>query len=195
MAILFVPAKVSPMRLSSVVPKPRSWMTVLLSISVFIYIVLLLMPEFRQSSGRLVGNPAPPLHMELPGLGPVDLSEFRGQAVLINFWAEWCGPCLEEMPSLKVLEQKLDPKAFMLIAVNVDGEKARGTVEALGAQLPKNTVLTFREKELDAYGVRALPFSVLVDADGIVRKSYLGSRDWARSQLVEEIRQILPKKP
>lgn len=192
MAILFVPVKVSPMRLSSVAPKPRSWMTILLSTSVIVYVALLLLPEFR-SQGRLIGNPAPSLHMELPGLGPVELAEFRGQAVLINFWAEWCAPCLEEMPSLKLLEQQLDPKKFVLIAVNVDGEKARGTVDALGNQLPKNTVLTFKEKELDPYGVSALPFSVLVDADGVVRKAYLGSRDWAKPFVVEEIKKFLPQ--
>lgn len=189
MAILFLPAKLGGM--ATVFARPRSWMTLFLSGAVLVYVLLLIMPDTQKAAG-LVGNPAPDFHMELPGVGPVQLSEFRGQVVLLNFWAEWCVPCLEEMPSLKVMEQKLDPKRFVLIAVNIDGEKSRGTVEALGNQLPKNTVLSFTEKELSPYGVRALPFSVLIDADGVVRKVYLGSRDWAKPSLVEEIRSFLP---
>lgn len=168
-------------------------MTLLLSVSAFVYLALLLFPEMRKSGGgHLLDRPAPELHFDMPGLGPATLSEFKGQAVLLNFWADWCLPCLEEMPSLKLLEQKLDPKRFVLIAINVEGKNAKNTVEAIGAQLPKNTVLSFRDKELDAYGVSTLPYSVLLDSSGIVRKVYIGSRDWAKPSIIEEIQSFLP---
>jgi cytochrome c biogenesis protein CcmG, thiol:disulfide interchange protein DsbE len=171
--------------------KPSSTLTLLLSVSALVYAVLLLMPG-GMGSGKLVGQPAPELHLEMPGVGRVALSEFKGQVVLLNFWADWCVPCLEEMPSLKLLEQKMDPKRFVLIALNVDGEKARGTVEALAKQLPKLTAIGVQEKELEVYGVQALPYSLLIDSQGVVRKAFLGSRDWVKPGLVQEIEQYLP---
>ncbi len=138
--------------------------------------------------GPLVGDVAPDFPVELePGkLGT--LSDLRGKVVLVNFWAYWCGPCLEEMASLRQLEKHYEKKDFVLLLVHVGDEKS----EALKVpNLPKNLIFDTPVSALASYGVSALPHTVLIDKNGIVQAEFLGPRDWTASSTLEQLDPLL----
>jgi thiol-disulfide isomerase/thioredoxin len=124
----------------------------------------------------------------------VDLKDFRGRVVLVNFWATWCVPCRDEMPSIMRLRAKLAGKPFEVMTVNY-GEAAPGITRYLekeGISLP--VLLDPEKKAASAWGVRGLPMTFLVDAAGRVRHSAFGELDWSEGEpydfvakLVEEV--------
>jgi thiol-disulfide isomerase/thioredoxin len=102
------------------------------------------------------------------------LSDLRGRAVLINFWATWCGSCLSEMPTIKALQQHRGDDAFAVLAVNA-GETASEAQEFIDfLEAPFLYGLDVDMRVTDAYGVYGLPLSVFVDADGVIRAVYRG---------------------
>ena len=73
-----------------------------------------------------VSGPAPDFTLRDASGAPVSLSDLKGQVVMINFWASWCGPCRQEMPLLEAIYQKYEPLGFTLLGVNVEEESADG---------------------------------------------------------------------
>jgi thiol-disulfide isomerase/thioredoxin len=120
------------------------------------------------------------------------LADYQGQVVLVNFWATWCEPCLEEMPSLQRLAARLAGQPFALLAVNY-GEspaKVQAFLERLPAPLP---VLLDRDLQAArAWRVRILPASFLVGRDGRVRASVIGELDWASPEAIRAVQGLLP---
>jgi peroxiredoxin len=106
------------------------------------------------------------------------LADHRGKVVLINFWATWCPPCLEEMPALERLWQRQKGGGFVLVAVSLDSNTSlvRPFVTERGLTFP--VALDPRLEVANAYGVRALPTTVLIDRQGTVRALALGPRVW-----------------
>lgn len=112
---------------------------------------------------------------------PQHLETFQGQALLINFWASWCAPCIEELPALGRLQAALGGPTFQMLAINEDGatlDKAR----ALLARLPDTDALTlFRDSGMalaQAFGVRALPTTVLLDRQHRIVGTIEGPAPW-----------------
>jgi thiol-disulfide isomerase/thioredoxin len=107
-----------------------------------------------------------------------DLAAYRGKVVLVNFWATWCEPCRQEMPSIQRLRDRLAGKPFAVLAVNVDEPDARVRrfLEQTALDLPilmdPDKVVTRR------WGVRVLPVTFLVGPDGRVRYRLVGDLDW-----------------
>jgi peroxiredoxin len=129
---------------------------------------------------------------------PVQLREFRGRLVLLNFWATWCAPCLQEMPSMERLYQTFKPTDFALLAVSMDRqgeEMARPFAEHLKLTFP---VLLDKTSEVgNRYGVRGLPTTYLIDPDGRIIGAAIGAREWYRTEakafIASLLRQIVPK--
>ncbi|MFS0756887.1 TlpA disulfide reductase family protein [Noviherbaspirillum sp. 1P10PC] len=118
--------------------------------------------------------------MVLPDLSgrEVDLAAFKGEVVLVNFWATWCEPCREEMPSLQRLEKKLAGKPFRVVAVNI-GEGAPRIRQFLERTPVSFTILRDAESEvMKAWRVRMLPASFLVDRRGMLRYQLIGEADY-----------------
>ncbi len=135
--------------------------------------------ELRRWSGGL----APALELaDLDG-ATHRLADYRGSAVLLNFWATWCAPCREEMPSIERLRRSLDGRRFVVLAVNV-GEGAR-VARDFTQKMPLGfTFLLDRDTHTTkAWGARVLPASFIVAPDGAVRYSYFGALDWSREDL------------
>jgi thiol-disulfide isomerase/thioredoxin len=126
----------------------------------------------------LDGAPATAFRLPARGGGEIDLSAFRGKPVLVNFWATWCPPCREEMPSLSRLAQSFDPQSFEVVTVSVD-EGWEPVDKFLAA--PKTPFRVALDKEAAIsrkYGTTKLPESYLVDRDGKLRLKFVGPRNW-----------------
>src|SRR5262245_50899685 len=119
------------------------------------------------------------------------LADYRGKVVLVNFWATWCTPCRDEMPSIERLRAALGGRPFTVLAVNV-GESERAAREFLKT-LPLNfTVLLDRDvKTSRAWGARILPATFLIGPDGVARYSYFGELDWSHADVRATIEKLM----
>lgn len=132
---------------------------------------------------------------ELPRLGdgaPVSLAGLRGRVVLLNFWATWCKPCEDELPSMERLHRTLAGSGFELVAVSVDDvpDPVAAFRARYGLSFP---ILLDPERRVSgAYQTHHFPESFLIDAEGRVVERYIGPRDWDAPAYAERIRRLLP---
>lgn len=119
------------------------------------------------------------------------LSEYRGQVVLINFWATWCGPCREELPQLERLRARYQRGGFVLLGVSVDDKPnaAQDMARHLGVQFP---VLFDAGKQVsERYDIDAMPSTLLIDRSGVVRYLHRGYRSGVEREYDTTIRELL----
>jgi thiol-disulfide isomerase/thioredoxin len=122
---------------------------------------------------------------------PVALSQFKGNVVLVNFWATWCGPCQQEMPLLDQMYKKYKPAGFTLLGVNVDKE-APAVKELLARKPVSFPVLLDPENSVSrAYHVADMPSSVIIDRKGNVRYVHRGYRAGDENEYLDRIRQLI----
>jgi thiol-disulfide isomerase/thioredoxin len=122
---------------------------------------------------------------ELPDAGgrTVSLGSQKGHPVLLNFWATWCPPCVEEVPSLEELARKLDGTDLRLLAVSVDDDWA--TIRRFFPKGSAIGVLLDTSHEIPKkFGTEKFPESFLIDAAGRVRYYFINKRDWSRPEAV-----------
>jgi len=121
--------------------------------------------------------------------------DFAGKVVLLNFWATWCGPCKEEMPSLARLQRQFDPKRVRVITVTTDmhPQGIRQFLNHLGITLP---VLFDEDQEVSrSFMVRGLPTTVLIGPDGRLMGRAVGPRAWDSDESVALVRHVLEGTP
>jgi len=129
------------------------------------------------------GGTTPPLELaDLEGAAH-KLADYRGSTVLVNFWATWCVPCREEIPSIERLRRSLDGKAFTVLAVNVgeSGRAARGFAEKMPVQF--TWLLDPEGRTAKTWRARVLPASYVIGPDGATRYSALGALDWSSAEV------------
>jgi peroxiredoxin len=143
------------------------------------------------ASSSLIGQLAPDFALKNASGDNLRLSEFRGDVVMINFWATWCGPCRQEMPLLDELYSRYQRVGFNLLGVNIDDDssKAMNMIAELGVSFP---VLFDTRKEVSKlYAVDAMPVTILVDRDGKVRHVHHGYKPGYEQDYLNEIRSLL----
>ena len=121
-----------------------------------------------------VSGPAPNFTLKNLDGKNIKLSELAGNVVLINFWASWCGPCLQEMPLLNAIHQKYEPLGFTVLGVNVEenSANARAFLADRGVDFP--ILLDSKNQVSKLYDVVAMPTTVVVDRDGNMRFLHRG---------------------
>ena len=119
------------------------------------------------------------------------LSEYRGEVVLINFWASWCGPCRQEMPVLSELHDKYRALGFTVLGVNVeaDSSKARKLLQELPVSFP--VVFDSDSVVSKQYDVVAMPSTVLVDRDGNMRYLHKGYKPGLETVYQQQVRDLI----
>lgn len=143
------------------------------------------------AASDLTGQSAPDFALKSSTGQNLRLSEYRGDVVMINFWATWCGPCRQEMPLLDDLYARYNRVGFNLLGVNIDDDARRAMqmVEELGVNFP---VLFDDSKEVSRlYQVEAMPVTVLVDRQGTVRHVHHGYKPGYEEKYLTEIRSLL----
>ncbi len=131
-------------------------------------------PSPTLAAAPVEGALAPNVALETLDGDTVSLSDYRGQVVLVNFWASWCSPCRVEIPELASLYGDLGEQGFEILAINV-GENAEQIglfTEAL--EMPFTILLDSDGAAARRYGLRGLPTSLLVDRDGVIRLVHVG---------------------
>jgi len=143
-----------------------------------------------QASVQLSSS-APDFTLRSVGGANLRLAEQRGQVVLVNFWATWCGPCRQEMPHLNRIYDKYRSSGFVLLGVNIDDDPrvAADLAAKLGLRFP--VLLDTDKKVSRVYDMSAMPATLLIDRDGRVRHIHRGYRDGVERTYEEQVRSLL----
>ncbi len=126
----------------------------------------------------------------------VSLAKFRGKAVLVNFWATWCAPCLKELPSLDALQGRLGGRDFEVVAIAAD-PKGPQAAQAFLDRLEIDNLALYADPRLAMAtavgGANVLPVSILYDAEGREIGRLVGEADWASPEAVRLVRSVMDK--
>jgi thiol-disulfide isomerase/thioredoxin len=153
----------------------------------FVLLLALALPAPAQELKPWSGGATPPLELaDLEGVRH-DLVAYRGKVVLINFWATWCVPCRDEMPSIERLRASLEGRPFAVLAVNLaePESRIRKFLETVPVRFP---VLVDRDtKTAKAWQAKLLPATYIIGPDGAIRFRHLGELDWSKPEVREAI--------
>jgi cytochrome c biogenesis protein CcmG, thiol:disulfide interchange protein DsbE len=118
-------------------------------------------------------QPAPQLTIETLGAGKFDLAAMRGKVVLVDFWATWCAPCIQELPAIASFYEKHHAEGFEVIALSVDKPFAKVKMARVIGNMPFPAAL-LSEATRNGFGKpEAVPVSYLIDANGVVRDTFI----------------------
>jgi peroxiredoxin len=136
-------------------------------------------------------GPAANFTLKSAGGENIRLSEYRGQVVLLNFWASWCGPCRQEMPELDTLHQKYADLGFTVFGVNV--EQDRKMADKILRDIPVSFPILFDDQNTvsELYDVDAMPVTVLVDRNGEIRFMHRGYKPGYEVEYEAQVRELV----
>lgn len=140
-----------------------------------------------------VGKEAP--DFRLPDLNDkeVRLSDFRGKVVFLNFWATWCKPCREEMPSMEVLYKNFEKDGLVILAVSIDRVTTKKDIPPFvkGLNLTFPVLVDSWGQTDKKYKLMGVPETYVIDQQGILREKVIGPRDWTVLANLETITRLL----
>lgn len=150
--------------------------------------------ELRDGLGVAYGSPPAPA-LELKGIDGkhYDLKDFHGRVVVVNYWATWCLPCIEEMPAIQRMWDKLSPAGLEVLAVNA-GEREETIQKFLDTFNPalRFPILIDKTSEaFEAWGVRGLPVTFVVGKGGRIIYSAEGGRKMDSDHILERLRRLI----
>ncbi len=136
-----------------------------------------------------IGNAAPDFTVQ-DSDQKVSLHDLRGKVVVLNFWATWCQPCIEEMPSLTQMQQQLKSKGVTVVAVSVDrdGDAYRSFLRNHNVNLL--TVRDPQQNSSNLYGSFKFPETYIIDRQGIMRRKFIGAVDWGEPEVRNFLNQL-----
>ena len=137
------------------------------------------------------GATAKPLALKTLDGAVHDLAQYRGKVVLVNFWATWCEPCRDEMPSIARLKEKFAGQPFEVLAVNVDEPEARVRAFLEKTPLQLTVVLDPGKSVTKNWNARILPASYVIGRDGRVHFNAVGELNWGDDSVVKRIEALL----
>jgi thiol-disulfide isomerase/thioredoxin len=145
--------------------------------------------------GSSTKAPAPDFTLAQRGGGNISLSKLKGQVVMINFWASYCGPCRQEMPLLEQMHNKYKSVGFKLLGVNVDEELKDAEAWLAKAQVKPTFPILLDQKHVvrqqyASYG-EVMPMSVFIDRKGNIRNVHLGYKAGDEGAYLNQIRALL----
>jgi cytochrome c biogenesis protein CcmG, thiol:disulfide interchange protein DsbE len=147
-------------------------------------------PSYRNGTPSLRGQTAKDFSLTIDGK-PTQLSDLRGKVVLLNFWATWCQPCVEEAPSLNALQKKIAPLGGTVLGVSVDDDQAAYAhfLKSYNVDFP-----TYRDpsKQIPlSYGTSMYPETYVIDRDGKIDSKIVGPQDWTSPAMMAYLDSVL----
>jgi thiol-disulfide isomerase/thioredoxin len=144
----------------------------------------------RGSKPALLNAPAPDFTVQDAGRR-ISLHDFRGKIVVLNFWATWCPPCVDEMPSLVALQSKPEVKdRIQVFAVSLDQDEAAYKKFLSDYHVD---ILTIRDPSQDStrhYATTGYPETFIIDANGVLRRKFIGPVDWTKPEIIAYLQSI-----
>lgn len=167
----------------------KRWMALLVLLA-----ALMVIGCSRREAPVAEGNQAPDFTLNDLSGRPIQLSSLKGKVVLLNFWATWCPPCREEVPSLVNLNRVMQGKAFQMLAVSID-EGGKDAVASFfkktGVVLP--ALLDTQGKVSLLYGTSGVPETFVIDGQGVIVKKVMGGLDWNSTEVISYLDGLLGK--
>lgn len=155
-----------------------------------VVLVARLIPYFRQYNVQ-AGDSAPTFNLTADDGSGLRLEDYRGRFVLLNFWATYCVPCIDELPSLNGLYEDMKDQGLVVLGVSVDSDE----------EAYKNFLKTYRvafpvvrDPEWSVamrYGTSKIPETYLIDKEGMVLRKYVNSQDWRRPEIVNYLESLM----
>jgi len=153
-------------------------------------LLLIASPSTRQGERSIVGSKAEDFSFELAGRS-TRLSDLRGKVVVLNFWATWCPPCVEEMPALNRLHQEIAASGGMVLGISVDDDAEKYQKFLLDHQIAFPTYRDPSKKIPTSYGTFMYPETYIVDRAGRIARKVIGPQQWDRPETVAYLKQLL----
>jgi cytochrome c biogenesis protein CcmG/thiol:disulfide interchange protein DsbE len=149
-----------------------------------VFILLALSGCYSSSRPPRIGTAAPDFTVR-DDQRAVTLSQLKGQVVVLNFWATWCPPCIEEMPSLVQMQQRMRPKGVTVLAVSVDVDENNYRQFLQEHNVDLLAVRDADQKSNALYGTFKFPETYVIDRSGVVRRKFIGAVDWTEPDVIE----------
>ena len=171
---------------------------VIAAIVIVVVVVTVIVVLSKKESFSPVGPSMVAPAFTLPNLagGESALSDYKGKVVFLNFWATWCKPCEEEMPSMQLLYEELGGSSFEIVAVSIDSEKVDVVEKFVKEYGITFTVLHDRKGRIkELYMTTGVPESFILDQNGVVAEKVWGPRDWSTDISTKTIRDLIKNGP
>ena len=175
--------------------------SLMLIVLIVVGVGIIVLLQTKDSSFNLSGKPrfekgVPAPNFTLPDLNGkmVSLTDYKGNVVLLNIWATWCPPCVEEMPSMEKLHQELKDEGFKILAVSIDVSGAEAVIPFMKKHKLGFSALTDTTGAIkNLYQTIGVPESFIIDKDGIIVEKVIGPRDWAASGAIRYFRNLIQR--
>ena len=164
-------------------------MKIILKTLTMLCLTMLFTMSFAQASQP--GSKAPNFTLKSRSGKNLKLSEFRGQVVMINFWASWCAPCRKEMPLLEKIYKKHRRLGFTLLGVNVEQNTSAAKNYLKNVRVSFPVLFDNTNKTSKLYQVSAMPTTVIIDRSGKIRFVHKGYKAGYENSYKKEIRKLL----
>ena len=120
----------------------------------------------------------------------ITLSQFHGQVVVLNFWATWCPPCIEETPALVRMQSRMKDKGVVVLAVSIDADDAAYHKFLKDYSVNMVTVRDEAKKASSLYGTFGWPETYIIDRNGVIRRKFIGAVDWNSPEVTDYLSKL-----
>jgi cytochrome c biogenesis protein CcmG, thiol:disulfide interchange protein DsbE len=156
-------------------------------------VALFIQPDYRQGEASLRGRPAKNFDFTLAGKVE-QLSDFRGKVVVLNFWATWCPPCVDETPSLIQLQKRIAPLGGTVLGVSLDDDQDAYLNFLKTYHIDYPTYRDPTKQTALSYGTTMYPETYVINRDGKIDRKIIGPQDWTSPQMMAYMDSVLNDK-
>jgi thiol-disulfide isomerase/thioredoxin len=169
--------------------------TGLVALFIVALIVVFVSSDYRDGEPSIHGRSPRDFAFTLNGK-PEHLSDLRGHVVVLNFWASWCGPCVEEAPSLNLLQQRIAALGGTVLGIDAGVNEDQASYEKFlsNYQISFPTYLDTSKQIAASYGTTVYPETYIIGPDGKFDRKLIGAQDWNSPQMVTYLASLMPKK-
>jgi len=150
------------------------------------------MPTYRQGERSIAGRMAPDFALEMDGKA-IRLSDLRGKVVVLDFWASWCPPCVEETPSLIALHRDISQRGGLVLGISLDDDRGAydNFLKEHGVNFP--TFLDTTKTIPTTYGTSMYPEAYIIGRDGRIVRKMVGPQNWVGAEMTSILDEVLPR--
>lgn len=153
-------------------------------------LVLFAMPSYRQGEASIAGKAELDFPLTLAGKSE-HLSDLKGKVVVLNFWATWCPPCVEETPALNRLQKYIDSRGGMVLGVSVDEDAAAYEKFLKDQSVVFPTYRDASKKSASDYGTSMYPETYIIDRHGRIARKFIGQQQWDSAEMLQYFDAVL----